>query len=180
MICSAIRSSTFLHASRTPLPRYRDSSPSRNSTASCLPVEAPEGTAARPTTPDSVITSTSTVGFPLLSKISLAIRSMMMLILLESVQLVRISFMVQMNDSNILIKQVAGIVWTWRRFGMILNRKSWFAFHFHSFDRLIIQVDVCGFHFIGVLCNLFRRYTKTMILCSDFAFTCQQIEYRMI
>jgi len=43
--------------------------PSRNSTASCSPVEAPEGTAALPKTPFSVVTSTSTVGFPLESKI---------------------------------------------------------------------------------------------------------------
>ena len=46
--------------------------PSRNSTASCSPVEAPDGTAALPKIPFSVITSTSTVGFPLESNICLA------------------------------------------------------------------------------------------------------------
>ncbi|MGT2397604.1 hypothetical protein ACVPOR_01930 [Staphylococcus aureus] len=35
-------------------------SPSRNSTASCSPVEAPDGTNARPNAPLSVNTSTST------------------------------------------------------------------------------------------------------------------------
>src|SRR5690606_39170077 len=50
---------------------------SRNSTASCAPVEAPEGTAARPIEPSSSITSTSTVGLPRLSRISRPIMSVM-------------------------------------------------------------------------------------------------------
>ena len=37
----------------TPLPRKRFGSPSRSSTASREPVDAPEGTAARPCAPDS-------------------------------------------------------------------------------------------------------------------------------
>src|SRR5258706_596671 len=51
-------------ALRTPLPRYFDLSPSRSSSASCSPVEAPEGTAARPSAPPSRTTSASTVGLP--------------------------------------------------------------------------------------------------------------------
>src|SRR6266481_8341457 len=51
-------------ALRTPLPRYFDLSPSRSSRASCSPVEAPEGTAARPSAPPSRRTSASTVGLP--------------------------------------------------------------------------------------------------------------------
>ncbi len=57
-------------ALRTPLPLYRLLSPSRLSHASLLPVDAPEGTAALPN-PFSVRTSTSTVGFPRESRISL-------------------------------------------------------------------------------------------------------------
>ena len=45
---------------------------SLNSKASFLPVEAPLGTEATPIIPDSRVTSTSTVGFPLESNISLA------------------------------------------------------------------------------------------------------------
>src|SRR5712692_10948478 len=48
----------------TPLPRYLDLSASRSSRASCSPVEAPEGTAARPSAPPSRMTSASTVGLP--------------------------------------------------------------------------------------------------------------------
>src|SRR5713226_1126800 len=48
----------------TPLPRYFDLSASRSSSASCSPVEAPEGTAARPSAPPSSTTSASTVGLP--------------------------------------------------------------------------------------------------------------------
>src|SRR3989440_10626968 len=48
----------------TPFPRYFDLSPSRNSRASCSPVEAPEGTAARPSAPPARRTSASTVGLP--------------------------------------------------------------------------------------------------------------------
>src|SRR5690606_29563908 len=67
---SAISPLTAATALCTPLPRYRPVSPSRNSTASCAPVEAPDGTAARPKLPSSNSTSTSTVGLPLESRIS--------------------------------------------------------------------------------------------------------------
>ena len=63
---------TFSTAFKTPLPRYRALSPSRNSTASYSPVDAPDGTIARPNAPLSVNTSTSTVGFPRESSTSLA------------------------------------------------------------------------------------------------------------
>ncbi len=52
----------------TPLP-LQASPPSRSSVASNSPVEAPEGTAARPLAPESSVTSTSTVGFPRESRI---------------------------------------------------------------------------------------------------------------
>src|SRR5690606_26700387 len=55
---------------------------SRSSTASCVPVEAPEGTAARPKVPFSVTTSTSTVGFPRESSICRACTSKIKLIFL--------------------------------------------------------------------------------------------------
>jgi hypothetical protein len=57
-------------------------SPSRSSTASCAPVLAPLGTAARPTMPLSRITSASTVGLPRLSRISRAFRARMVLIVI--------------------------------------------------------------------------------------------------
>ena len=66
----AILSFTLATALRTPLPPKRDLSPSRNSTASCSPVEAPEGTSARPKPPSSVYSSTSTVGLPRESRTS--------------------------------------------------------------------------------------------------------------
>jgi NAD(P)-dependent dehydrogenase (short-subunit alcohol dehydrogenase family) len=46
-----------------------------------LPVDAPEGAAARPITPDSSKTSASTVGLPRESRISLAITSTIALML---------------------------------------------------------------------------------------------------
>jgi hypothetical protein len=58
----------FATAVATPLPPQAEP-PSRNSIASWTPVEAPEGTAARPKAPDSSCTSTSTVGFPRESRI---------------------------------------------------------------------------------------------------------------
>ena len=55
---------------KTPLPKYLAKSPSRNSTASFSPVEAPLGT---PTAiPSSKTTSASTVGLPRRIKISRA------------------------------------------------------------------------------------------------------------
>ena len=65
----ASSSSTLATAFITPLPLYTDESPSRSSSASNAPVLAPEGTAARPTTPDTSPTSTSTVGCPRESRI---------------------------------------------------------------------------------------------------------------
>src|SRR6266550_3079331 len=63
---------TLATACRTPLPWYRPRSASRSSSASCSPVDAPLGTAARPSAPSSSTTSTSTVGFPRESRISRA------------------------------------------------------------------------------------------------------------
>ena len=74
-IFSAMISFTFSTAFRVPLPRYLDLSPSRSSTASCTPVDAPDGTIALPMEPSSSSTSTSTVGFPLESRTSLATTS---------------------------------------------------------------------------------------------------------
>ena len=65
-----IISFTFFTALKTDLPIY-ESNPSLNSTDSCSPVDAPDGTAALPITLFVVITSVSTVGFPLESKICL-------------------------------------------------------------------------------------------------------------
>src|SRR5438132_11808449 len=53
----------------TPFPIHRFLSPSRSSIASFSPVDAPDGTAARPRAPLSNTTSTSTVGFPRESRI---------------------------------------------------------------------------------------------------------------
>src|SRR5690606_20147244 len=63
---------TLATALRTPLPPKRTRSPSRSSTASLLPVEAPEGTIARPKLPSASVTSASSVGLPRLSRISRA------------------------------------------------------------------------------------------------------------
>src|SRR5439155_11078697 len=63
---------TFATAWVTPLPPYRFGSWSRSSSASREPVDAPEGIAARPSAPPRSATSTSTVGIPLESSISLA------------------------------------------------------------------------------------------------------------
>ena len=65
---SAISPLTLATARATPLPPQA-SPPSRSSTASNSPVEAPEGTAARPRAPESSTTSTSTVGLPRESRI---------------------------------------------------------------------------------------------------------------
>src|SRR5580700_2019669 len=53
----------------TPLPPKR-LPPSRSSTASCTPVDAPDGAMARPRAPESSITSASTVGLPRESRTS--------------------------------------------------------------------------------------------------------------
>ena len=66
----AISPLTLATAFRTPLPPYRALSPSRSSSASRSPVDAPDGTAARPSAPPSSVTSTSTVGLPRESRIS--------------------------------------------------------------------------------------------------------------
>src|ERR1700685_4220603 len=64
----AISPSTLATARVTPLPCQR-SPPSRSSVASNSPVEAPEGTAARPEAPERRTMRTSTVGLPRLSRI---------------------------------------------------------------------------------------------------------------
>src|SRR5580698_8747066 len=61
---SAISPFTFSTAFRTPLPKYCVWSPSRSSTASCSPVDAPLGTIAEALAPPSRNISASTVGLP--------------------------------------------------------------------------------------------------------------------
>ena len=63
----------FCIAFKTPLPLYLFKSPSRSSTASLLPVLAPEGTEAWAVIFLSTSTSAKTVGFPLESRISFPI-----------------------------------------------------------------------------------------------------------
>ena len=75
---SAISFRMFSTALLVPLPPNL-LPPSLSSTASALPVEAPLGTDALPITPESKITSHSTVGLPLLSIISLAKMSVIVL-----------------------------------------------------------------------------------------------------
>ena len=60
---------TFATAFADALAAPSASPPSRSSVASNSPVEAPEGTAARPSAPESSATSTSTVGLPRESRI---------------------------------------------------------------------------------------------------------------
>ena len=63
---------TLSTAFKTPFPSYRFGSLSRSSKASLEPVDAPLGTDAVALIPLSSVISTSIVGFPLLSSISLA------------------------------------------------------------------------------------------------------------
>src|SRR6266540_6814044 len=77
MSSGAMTSSTLLTALRTPLPPYRLLSPSRSSTASCMPVDAPEGTIAVPRALPASSSSTATVGSPRESRISRARMSSM-------------------------------------------------------------------------------------------------------
>src|SRR3954449_7862224 len=65
---SAISPLTWPTACVTPLPRYW-APPSRSSVASNSPVDAPDGTAARPVAPERRASSTSTVGLPRESRI---------------------------------------------------------------------------------------------------------------
>ena len=62
----AMISFTFFTAFKTPLPMYVHP-PSRNSKASKEPVDAPDGTAARPNAPPDNSISHSIVGLPRLS-----------------------------------------------------------------------------------------------------------------
>jgi hypothetical protein len=60
---AAISPLTLATALETPLPAHAVP-PSRSSVASNSPVEAPDGTAARPNAPERSETSASTVGLP--------------------------------------------------------------------------------------------------------------------
>lgn len=63
---------TLAMARRTPLPPYLVASPSRSSSASCAPVEAPDGTDALDRIPPFNSTKTLKVGLPRESSISIA------------------------------------------------------------------------------------------------------------
>ena len=70
IMVSAIVVLIFSTALETPFPRYLEVSPSLNSSASNSPVDAPLGAVPLATVPSTSVTSASTVGFPLESKIS--------------------------------------------------------------------------------------------------------------
>ncbi len=72
---------TLSTAFKTPLPKYLFLSLSLNSCASYLPVLAPDGTAATPTLPFANSTLVSIVGLPRESKISLALMSLINIII---------------------------------------------------------------------------------------------------
>ena len=80
-ISGAITLFTLSTAFNTPFLAYLFGSPSLSSTASCSPVDAPDGTIADPIAPDSAKTVTSTVGLDLESKTSIANTSIILLIL---------------------------------------------------------------------------------------------------
>ncbi len=71
VMVSAITVFILFTAFSTPLPRYLPLSPSRSSSASNSPVDAPEGAVPLATVPSARVISASTVGFPLESSISL-------------------------------------------------------------------------------------------------------------
>ncbi len=75
-----ILSCTLATALSTPRPRKRSGSPSRSSTASFAPVDAPEGTSALPQEPSLRPMLTSTVGLPRESSTSRARMSDIMVI----------------------------------------------------------------------------------------------------
>src|SRR5664279_2871318 len=74
----AITSFTLATAFSTPLPPYRALSPSRSSTASLAPVDAPDGTEADTRVPSASVTKTRTVGLPRESRISRAFTPVML------------------------------------------------------------------------------------------------------
>src|SRR4051812_12553618 len=81
----AISPLTLATACVTPLPPH-SVPPSRSSVASNSPVEAPDGTAARPCAPESSASSTSTVGLPRESRIWRAWTDSMLLTSLLRIQ----------------------------------------------------------------------------------------------
>src|SRR2546423_15337055 len=98
----AITSLTFFTASSTPFPPKRFWSPSRSSTASCSPVEAPLGTAARPAAPLDKVTSASIVGLPRLSRISRAWTEMIVLMMARTLAVrgVRVNARLEPNNGR--------------------------------------------------------------------------------
>src|SRR5688572_8328302 len=91
---------TLSQAFCTPLPPKRFLSPSRSSIASCSPVDAPLGTAARPW-PVAVWTSTSTVGFPRESRISRAMTALISLLRAVLIQtLPKVAHLVHRPDAT--------------------------------------------------------------------------------
>src|SRR5256886_6948966 len=91
---------TFFTASSTPLPPNRFWSPSRNSTASCSPVEAPLGTAARPAAPLDRVTSASIVGLPRLSRISRARTEMIVLMMARTLAVAALGVNARLQGEN--------------------------------------------------------------------------------
>src|SRR2546422_6855398 len=101
---------TFLTASSTPLPPKRFLSPSRSSTASCSPVDAPLGTAARPAAPLERVTSASMVGLPRLSRISRARTEMIVLMMARTLAVAALGVNARLQGENRGMRPVAQLL----------------------------------------------------------------------
>ena len=66
-----------------------------------------------------------------------------------------------------------------RAFGVVLYTECGSVFQTYTFNRIIIQVQVCYFY-IGVITDCFRINTKPMVLCGNFTLTGDDIFYRVV
>ena len=59
-------------------------------------------------------------------------------------------------------------MWAWGGFGMILNGESRFTYDSQTFNSLIIEIHMCHFNDILLLCHGFRRNAEAMVLAGNF------------
>ncbi len=91
----------------------------------------------------------------------------------------RPAFPLFFHHGNELIEQVMRIMWTWRRLGVVLNRKGRLVFPADTLDCIIIQIDVRQFYVIRIL-HFVGTNCETVVLRRDLAFAGDEVLHRVV
>src|SRR5690606_31400081 len=88
-------------------------------------------------------------------------------------------FFLSFNHCDTVVKQIARIVRSRRRFGMVLYGKCFFSFQTDTLVRIVIHVNVGYLHLVCLL-DIFSDHPNAVVLGRNFATVGHNIFYRVV